>query len=94
MKGSVTTTVRGGEMPNITAESAMAFVLSHTVIHNKLLKFQDHVLRVTCSKTCPTNWTFVYVIFMMGNNFRSKLLKLGPQLLNYATYKIYLFNKI
>ena len=30
MKGSVATTARGGEMPNITAESAMAFVLGHT----------------------------------------------------------------
>jgi len=64
MKGSVATTARGGEMPNITAESAMAFVLAHTVIHNKLLKFQDPVLRVTYSKTCPTNWTYVYVIFL------------------------------
>jgi len=58
MKGSVATTARGGEMPIIiTAESAMAFVLAHRVIHNKLLKFQDHVLRVTWSKTCPTNWS-------------------------------------
>ena len=59
MKGSVATTARDGEVPNITAESAMAFVLAHAVIHNKLLKFQDHVLRVTSSKTCPTNWTYV-----------------------------------
>jgi len=56
-KGSVATTARGGEMPNITVESVMAFVLAHTVIHNKLLKFQNHVLRVTWSKTCPTNWS-------------------------------------
>ena len=89
MKGSVATTARGGEMPNITAESEMAFVLAHTVIYNKLLKFQDHVLRVTCSKTCPTNWAYVYVIFMMGNNLTSKLLMLRPQLLNYTIYKIY-----
>ena len=47
MKGSVATTARGGEMPNITSESAMAFVLAHIIIHNKLLIFQDHVLRVT-----------------------------------------------
>jgi hypothetical protein len=89
MKESVATSARGGEMPNITAESAMAFVLAHTVIYNKLLRFQDHVLRVTWSKTCPTNWTYVYVIFMMGNNLTSKLLMLRPQLLNYTVYKIH-----
>jgi hypothetical protein len=80
----VVTTARGGEIPNITAESEMAFVLAHTVIHNKLLKFQDHVLRVTCSQTCRTNWAYVYVIFMMGNNLRSKVLMLRTQLLNYT----------
>jgi hypothetical protein len=67
----------------------MAFVLAHTVIHNKLLKIKDHVLGVTRSKTCPTNWTYVLVIFMMGNNLRGKLLLLRLQLLNYAVYKIY-----
>ena len=86
MKGSVATTARGGEMPNIIAESAMVFVLAHTVFHNKLLRFQDHVLRVTWS---PTNWTYVYVIFMTGNNLTSKLLTLRPQLLNYTIHKIY-----
>ena len=49
MKGSVATTARGAEMPNITAESAMAFVLAQlskiTCSNFRIMFYWLHVVK-------------------------------------------------
>jgi hypothetical protein len=50
MKGSVATTARDGKCQIFLLKVQKGFVLAYTVIHNKLAKFQDHVIAVIGAK--------------------------------------------